>query len=1029
MRVPCRFSGLLTLCVAAAALAAPGDFTAASEHGTLTSEAELAVRLPAVRGLLESHCIDCHDEASHAGGVRLDQVTAVPTAATRSLFERVARQLRAQAMPPEEAGPLADREREQLLAWAADGLAAFDARPVPRNGSVRRLTVTQYRHAIRDLLGIDEDVAGGIPADAISKEGFTNQSATLQLSPRQLEAYLEAALRAVHLAVVDPSVPPRVQRFRVELGQGINHAPRDEPLILGHISRLLPAADVRISQPVVDKPFACEPIAMQTSFRFIEGYQGNDTVRGWRDFEGIEHAVFACVRGSEGDDVKDFLDPRGRGFETVPEGLLLRPSIPSEHYLGVDSKYGPLPNFKIAVRELPHEGRFRVTVRAACEPDLLVVPPAASMPAAEAVYSMKAAEEGGATVSLPEGGIYLVLVELAGVGIKQPQSDGQPAADSHELALVIRPHDTAGKDTRHASHAPRRVTARWSQPAFAVVRLPAGPVTLQARYAGSEPIEAISLARLDPAVDLARRFVQLEARRPWLGVHLGLRRDCGSTLAAVGTPQRVSSFEPRDFVFEGSIANFPDPQVEAGNPNYLAGLREIAVRSEYTSDRDMPRLLVQSVEFEGPLHEQWPPPPHAAVFDVPGGDAADAEARARGILGHFATRAFRRPVRAEELEGLMAIWRQSHAATGDERQAIRDGLVATLVAPQFLFIVEESATPAAEPLDDFELASKLSFFLWNHPPDDRLLSLAADGTLRESLVAETDRLIDDGRFDAFADVFAAEWLRLDRFDVVEIDRTRSPHLTRHVRPHLREEPARLLAWLIRTNAAADALVRCDTLLVNEAVAAYYGLDSTVESGFDFVPVPHDRPDLGGLLTLPAVLSGLSNGREPDPVKRGAWLARTIIARPPADPPPNVPKLEDLTHLSLRERLEQHRSAKGCTTCHEGIDPWGLPFEGYGADGLAVTASPGGTAIDARSRLPDGTEVDDFEAFRDYLVERQPDRLAMSIAWHLATYAIGRRPTPAEDRWLEEMTTDVCRAGGGLRNILQKLIASELFLTK
>jgi hypothetical protein len=195
-----------------------------------------------------------------------------------------------------------------------------------------------------------------------------------------------------------------------------------------------------------------------------------------------------------------------------------------------------------------------------------------------------------------------------------------------------------------------------------------------------------------------------------------------------------------------------------------------------------------------------------------------------------------------------------------------------------------------------------------------------------------------------------------------------------------------------------------------------------------VPVVHERPDLGGVLTLPAVLAGLSDGREPNPVKRGAWLARTIIARPPADPPPNVPKLEDLTHLSLRERLEQHRSAKGCTTCHEGIDPWGLPFEGYGADGLAVDPSQA-AGIDARSRLPDGTETADFEAFRDYLLQQQSDRVSMGIAWHLATYAIGRRPTVAEERWLEEMTREVRRADGGLRDMLHRLLASEMFLTK
>ena len=995
-------------------------------EGLPTSEAvrEAAVRkqFEQVRPLIAAHCLDCHDADTHEGGVDLETIDAVPDAATRSVFQRVIHELHNGTMPPEEAEPLPASDREPLLAWAEDGLAAFEARPVPRNGSVRRLTVAQVRQALRDLLGIEDDVTGGMPADAISKEGFTNQAATLQLSPRQLEAAVEAAERAVDLVMIDPAEPPAIQQFRMELGTGVNPAPTDEPLILGHISRLIPAANVWITEPAVQKSFPFAPVAMQRQFRFIEGYQGNDTVRGWREFAGMEHAVFACLRGSDGDDVKDFIDPRGRGHQVVPEGLLLRPSIPSARYLGVGSKYGPLPNFKVAVRELPHRGRFRVTVRAACCDDLLVVPPGTASVVREAVPALTGAELSQETPSrwrgqVAEPGIAVVRVRLAGIEAKQPQADGQPATDSQELAVSI----TAAGSTR-------QVTARWMQPDFAVVRLPAGEVTIEPHSAGPDAIEQIQLIRLEDDHPLARRLTDMEQRRPWLGVHLGLRRDCGSTLAPVGPPQRVDSSELRDYVFAGAIANFPDPQVEAGNPNYLAGLREIAVRSEYTSERDMPRLLVKSVEFEGPLHEQWPPEPYARIVNVPGADAAEPKERAAAILAAFAERAWRRPITVEERDGLLAIWQQSHAATGSPRQALRDGLVAVLVAPQFLFLIEESSTPEPEPLGGYELASKLSFFLWNAPPDAELLSQAAAGSLQAGLAAQTDRLIDDPRFEAFAEVFASEWLRLDRFDVLEIDAERFPRLRRHVRPHLREEPARLLAHLMRRNASPRELIVSDTLVVNEAVADYYGLDTPVESGFAFVPVSHVREDLGGLLTLPAVLAGLSDGREPNPVKRGAWLARKIIARPPADPPPNVPKLEDLTQLSLRERLEQHRSARGCTGCHEGIDPWGLPFEGYAADGLAVAAAAEDN-IDASSRLPDGTQVENFAAFRVYLLTEQVDRVAASFAWHLATYATGRRPSPREEQWLEQMAAEINQQGGGLRDILQRIVASEMFLTK
>lgn len=962
--------------------------------------------------VLQQHCAVCHDAEQHEGGVQLDRIEPLPTVATRGVFERVVRAVREGTMPPEEAPPLNAAERDALLAWAEQGLAAFDAQPVPRNGSVRRLTVAQYRHAIRDVLGIEDDVTGSLPADAISKEGFTNQAATLQLSPSQLEAYLEAAERAVDAAFVDVAQPPAIQRFRVQLGRGINPNPVADDLILGHISKLLSTADVLISEPEIAKPFACVPIAMQRQFRFIEGYQGNDTVRGWRDFAGIEHAVFACLRGSDGDDAKDFLDPRGRGHEVVPDGLLLRPSIPSDRYLGVGSKYGPLPNFKVAVRELPDEGRFRVTVRAACYDDLLVVPPGNLSGQSGIEVRATQTAKGVWSVDVPRDGIYLVRVVIAGLEPRVPQPDGQPAADTQELAITIDE---------------RQVTSRWSQPACVVARLRQETVTIHSAYAGAEPIDSIVLVPLAASHELAARLVKMEQRRPWLGVHLGLRRDCGSTLAAVGMPQRVERGEPREYVFEGAIANFPNPRVEADNPNYLAGFREIAVRSEYTSDRDMPRLRVESVEFEGPLHEQWPPASHQRLMQGADADSSDPEEWARSVIRSFATRAFRRPATESELDGLVKIWRRGVEAGADPTRALRDAFVATLVSPQFLFLVEASETPAAEPLDPEELASKLSFFLWNAPPDPPLLAAAAAGTLQARLAAETNRLLDDRRFDACAETFASEWLRLDHFDVVEVDQTRFSHLAKHVRPHLRRQPAEFLAHLIRSNAAVETLVHSETVMVNEVVADYLGLGECVESGFAFVPVRHGRADLGGVITQPAVLAGLSNGREPNPVKRGAWLARTLIAQPPPDPPPNVPVLEDLSQLSLREKLQRHRAAKGCRGCHESIDPWGLPFEGYAADGRAIPE--GGTAIETHARLPDGTEVADFAALRDYLVEQQPDQLALSFAWHLAIYASGRRPTPQEARWLKEMASDVRASGGGLRDILHAVVGSEMFLTK
>ena len=189
-------------------------------------------------------------------------------------------------------------------------------------------------------------------------------------------------------------------------------------------------------------------------------------------------------------------------------------------------------------------------------------------------------------------------------------------------------------------------------------------------------------------------------------------------------------------------------------------------------------------------------------------------------------------------------------------------------------------------------------------------------------------MIDDPRFARFVGEFTSQWLALDKFQVLEPDRKRFPKLTRDTRAQLRQEPVQFVQYLIRNNLPVRNLIESDFVVANEVVASYYDLADRTESGFEFVAIPHGRRELGGVLAQAAIMAGLSDGRESNPVKRGAWLARRIIAEPPDDPPPNVPALKEETQqLSLRERLERHRNQRGCAQCHSKIDPWGIPLRG------------------------------------------------------------------------------------------------------
>jgi len=1164
-----------------------------------------------VKPFFQQNCIGCHNSETGTAGIRVDQLDAKLEDRHIQAWEAIRNRVRGGTMPPKGMPQPSSAERQRIVEWIGNALEIARLRPAPKNGLVRRLTVAQYRNTIRELLSLDDDLTASLPPDAISKDGFVNNKDTLQLSPLLTEAYFEIAEAALDRSIVDPKRKPSIQNFRVDLGAGINPAPLPEKLVLGADSMLLENPDFLVTQLTPTKPFAFDPFFMRTKYRFIEGYRGNDTVRGWREYDSIYHAVFADMRGSKG-------YPKGDPYNVVPQGLLLRPAIPNDEIFGADGTYGPKANFKISLRELPDDGRFRVTVMASKYNDGLLLDPGtppqtssavvwkdtkspgsvtiphagvyqvdiygpeqALLPAdssrlhnglagpwpldtvaagrlegqaklvdsplgkavslngsadsfvvprdkiptddathvgegdfsvsawihpgrvqAEGIVSLGASDrmlgwylgtfgnrgalrfetagrdpQANATVSSPPGAIrantwqhvaavvrrgmnetrlYVNgnLVARASTGSAQfddTKADLQlghiPGAapfqgeladvrlynrplDEAEIQALVQPGkqfvqpNSERKPTVTLALGGRQFSGALAQPAFLVVRLEAGPLALGIQSSGAKEMDRVVFTPLPAGNEVGKRFLAFEKRSPRLGVHLGLRRDCGSSLVPVGTAQDVGGEKLSRYVFEGAIRNFPSPSVEKDNVNYLAGVREIGVRSEYTDGRDIPRLLIRSVEFEGPYYDAWPPPAHRNIF-VDFERKSDLPAYARKIVASFATRAYRRPVTPSEEAGLQAVYERSSASGRSFEESIKDTLLAVLTSPQFLLLVEKSKTPAPEPLDSYELSSKLSYFLWNGPPDQKSLQLAASGTLRTQLDSEVSRMIADARFSRFTREFTSQWLSLDKFQVLEPDRKRYPKLTRDARAQLQQEPVEFVQYLMRNNLPVRDLIQSDFVVANEAVASYYDLAEKPDSGFRFVAIKHGRSELGGVLTQAAIMAGLSDGRESNPVKRGAWLARKIIAEPPADPPPNVPVLkEDTTGLTLRQRIEQHRNQPACRQCHAKIDPWGVAFEQFDAGGR-LKSQP----VDAKSTLPDNTEINGAEDLKRYLAEDRIDQVAFSFLKNLTTYSTGRTLTYSELAYLKQDGLILKANGYRMQDMIRYVVNSKAFLEK
>lgn len=253
-----------------------------------------------VQPLLKKHCLRCHNADTMKSGIRVDQLDDSLQDRHLFLWRDIRRQIDDGAMPPEDEAQPTKGEREFLSNWIERAMNVARSRDTQKNGAVRRLTVSQYRNTMRDLLQLEENLSEVLPPDGVSKEGFANNGQVLGLSPLQMEYYFDIAEKSLDLCIVDKDSKPVIQNFRMDLGQGMNPDPCKDELILGANNLLLSKPDFVVAELQPKKPFEFSPFAMQSKFDFIEGYVGNDTIRQWKHFDSLYHAVFACMRGTEG---------------------------------------------------------------------------------------------------------------------------------------------------------------------------------------------------------------------------------------------------------------------------------------------------------------------------------------------------------------------------------------------------------------------------------------------------------------------------------------------------------------------------------------------------------------------------------------------------------------------------------------------------------------------------------------------------------------------------------------------------------
>ena len=387
-------------------------------------------------------------------------------------------------------------------------------------------------------------------------------------------------------------------------------------------------------------------------------------------------------------------------------------------------------------------------------------------------------------------------------------------------------------------------------------------------------------------------------------------------------------------------------------------------------------------------------PARRRVFSCRPTNVSSEEPCAKQILSRIARLAYRRPMSDEEVQGLVAVYRQQRAGrTFDD--GIQASLRRILASPHFLFRVEREPADAVPGtvyrLSDLELASRLSFFLWSTVPDDELLTLATRGRLArpEVLDQQIKRMLRDRRSQALVDNFAARWLALGKVEGVVPDVNEYPEFDENLRHSMMEETRLFIASQLAEDRSVIELLTANYSYLDERLAKHYGVRNIYGSHFRRVTFGEGSPR-GGLLGQASILSLTSYPTRTSPVLRGKWLLAKMLGTPPPPPPPNVPDLKEASDTgprSLRARMEAHRTNPVCASCHQRMDPLGFSLENFDAVGKWRDVSDGET-IDASASLPDGTKFNGLQGLRSLLAGREQEFVG-TVSEKLLSYALGR----------------------------------------
>lgn len=985
-----------------------------------------------IKPIVENYCYKCHGQEKQKGDIRFDNIDwDMVNGFDAEKWNMMLNEINLGEMPPSDQSQLSDQDRRILVDWITENLdKAAEAKQTDNKLVMRRLTKSQYTNSLNELLGVDINFGDVLPDDGKSEMGFTNNGNILQTSALHIDYYQKLAREALDKALVNGE-KPKSRRYKVILGKN-----KGDDISGAEFGGYQTA-------PINNKDFVVQILDMNGN-SIKESSNSSDSISLLKNKIGIG------MRGSA-----------SNRYYIVDEGMILNSALPAKE-VTPKSWQGPSPNLKLLIKEdFPREGKYAFRVEASKGYNSLSIERLIDLREKEpALDHLNSFSVNAKDLKVNKSFIFdknnLIPKEFAtfseiGFNYEVPH-DG-----IYKIDLV---HPYVSNDVMPSYHI--RFLGRKEEGVISkrlnINQLDQSqdittPVTMAYLskgkhngfiggkfFVGFSKLIFTPIAEDDPLPKILeeeskRDNSQYEKTNPSILAFAGSRTDDGMDYKALSKPIEVknSMQESKIYEFTGMLENLPIPMASNDVSGELANILTFGLWNNHLVKETSlkgPPLLIKSVEFEAPYYPVWPPKSYTEIF-FKSKNQDNEELYGSEIIEKFMSRAFRRILNDGELDRYLNFWRNIRNDFNSFEEGIKEVLIAILCSPNFIYLNQPMNLNSEELDDEYYLASQLSYFLWNSPPDEKLIELASEGRLYRNLSRQINRMIKSPKIENLINGFSYEWLRLDRHKTMDVNVQEYEDYTRFVKEDMFNETYEFIKYILVNDLSILNFIDSDFAMLNQNLAEFYGLNGV--EGNEFRPVNLNKnQNRGGLLSQGSFLTGHSDGTQPHAIKRAVWLKEKILGDHPPPPPPNVPEIDPETpgfeNLTLKEQLFLHRNKVSCMDCHMKIDPYGVIFENYDATGryqLTMKGKP----IDSKSVLPDGNEVDGIQGMKDYILKFKTEDFTKSIVKNLFSYANGRDVGFADEKEIKYIVDKVMKDNYSFKTVIQEIIYSPTFYKK